>query len=132
MAPCCGLTPDPDGNTGYPIVDRLSAATDGRTRRTAAGVRGSSGGLFLLPKHLVPRFLWRRGTWFEPLAGGLESSLVELHDVVVQRVDHLAGAGQQRQEVLREERRHRDLALIEGLLGTAGTRVERRHGHRGL
>ena len=45
---------------------------------------------------------------------------------------HLASAGQQRQEVLREERCHRDLALVEGPLGAAGAGVERLDGHRGL
>src|SRR5271163_2521782 len=42
---------------------------------------------------------------------GSERCFVELHDLVVDRVQHRAGAGEQRQEVLREERRNRDLAL---------------------
>ena len=74
--------------------------------------------------HAVTQDLWA--------AMGLEGRFVQFHNLVVEGVDHLTGAGQQRQEVLREERRHRDLALVEGPLGAAGAGVECLHGHRRL
>src|ERR1700738_2002596 len=52
-----------------------------------------------------------------------EGCFVELHDVVVDGLQHLAGCAQQRQEVLREERRDRDLALVEGPVGVADAGV---------
>ena len=59
IAPCCGLTPRPRRQRGASL-DRPPVSGDGRTKRAAAGVRGSSGGLLhsaeMPQTHKIPRF----------------------------------------------------------------------------